>query len=423
MNIMKRYKNLVRTTMVLLLTVLSSLTAWADDAKITVWLKDGTKTEFLFVDNPNFSYADGNLTIKSDKAEKTWPLSQLNELTFSYKLKKSVTVATEDGQTIPTRVEVLTSNDSDDKSVTLVSASVPDSYGKAGNVAIPADVTINDVTYKITMIGDNTFNGKEDITDIWLPVTDEMISFGTDALMISNDKMAMVHSPLALLDDYSLNENLKQHVDAGKLSAAVKSPSRYWTFSCGVDVAIPDDIKVYTCVIADENTVVINEIRDEKLKVNGKRVIKANNGVLIASADDNVNVYDMVAIPGENAVITVDKDAKSYGENWLEPVIEPKSYAADDYYVLYNNEFRAINNNDEKVPACKAVLRKPAGVNAASSLGITEGNGSTNIDATMSDNDTKNEEKWYNLNGQRVSKPAKKGVYINNGKKKISQGK
>lgn len=82
---MKKKTNLlVRAAMTLLLAVLSSTGAWAQDkAKgIVVWLNDGNKTEVLFSDMPEFTYADGNVILKSQKTDLSWPIANLKEFTF-----------------------------------------------------------------------------------------------------------------------------------------------------------------------------------------------------------------------------------------------------------------------------------------------------------------------------------------------------
>lgn len=82
---MKRKNNLfARTAMVLLLAVLSSVGAWADDAKIIVWLNDGNKSEVLFADFPELTYADGYVSISSNSPSTTlsWPIEKLQKLTF-----------------------------------------------------------------------------------------------------------------------------------------------------------------------------------------------------------------------------------------------------------------------------------------------------------------------------------------------------
>jgi hypothetical protein len=47
-----------------------------------VWLSDGNKTEVLFTDMPEFTYADGNVTMKSTSTELSWPIAQLVKFTF-----------------------------------------------------------------------------------------------------------------------------------------------------------------------------------------------------------------------------------------------------------------------------------------------------------------------------------------------------
>lgn len=76
---------LARAAMTLLFAVLSSSGAWADnDAKIIVWLNDGNKSEVLFADMPELTYADGYVSIQSNSPSTTlsWPIEDLQKLTF-----------------------------------------------------------------------------------------------------------------------------------------------------------------------------------------------------------------------------------------------------------------------------------------------------------------------------------------------------
>ena len=82
---MKKKTNLwTRAAITLLLAVLSSTGAWAQEKakSIVVWLNDGNKTEVLFSDMPEFTYADGNVILKSQKTDLSWPISNLKEFTF-----------------------------------------------------------------------------------------------------------------------------------------------------------------------------------------------------------------------------------------------------------------------------------------------------------------------------------------------------
>ena len=70
--------------MVLLFTVLCSIGVRAQEAKIIVWLADGNKSEVLFVDMPELTYADGNVNIQSNSPSTTfsWPIENVQKLTF-----------------------------------------------------------------------------------------------------------------------------------------------------------------------------------------------------------------------------------------------------------------------------------------------------------------------------------------------------
>ena len=73
-----------RAAFTLLLAALSSTGAWAQEmAKgIVVWLAGGKKTSVLFRDLPEFTYDDSNVTLKSKTMDLSWPLANLQKLTF-----------------------------------------------------------------------------------------------------------------------------------------------------------------------------------------------------------------------------------------------------------------------------------------------------------------------------------------------------
>ena len=76
--------SLARVAGVLLLAVLGTLGARAENAKIIVWLNDGNKSEVLFADMPELTYADGNVNIQSNSPSTTfsWPIGNVQKLTF-----------------------------------------------------------------------------------------------------------------------------------------------------------------------------------------------------------------------------------------------------------------------------------------------------------------------------------------------------
>ena len=71
-----------RKALLTMLLTLMAVSAWADDAKIVVWLKDGNKTEILFNKTPEFVYADGNVSVQNGGTTLSWPLANLDKFTF-----------------------------------------------------------------------------------------------------------------------------------------------------------------------------------------------------------------------------------------------------------------------------------------------------------------------------------------------------
>ena len=65
-----------------LLFTLLTVSVWASDAKIIVWLNDGNKTEILFNQIPEFLYADGHVSVQNGSTQLSWPLSNLRKFTF-----------------------------------------------------------------------------------------------------------------------------------------------------------------------------------------------------------------------------------------------------------------------------------------------------------------------------------------------------
>ena len=75
---------LARAAAMLLFAVFCTTGAWAADSKIIVWLNDGNKSEVLFADMPELTYADGNVNLQSNSPSTTfsWPIANVQKLTF-----------------------------------------------------------------------------------------------------------------------------------------------------------------------------------------------------------------------------------------------------------------------------------------------------------------------------------------------------
>ena len=210
--------------------------------------------------------------------------------------------------------------------------------------------------YAVSGISAEAFEGKN-ITDVYLPDTEQPLTIEEDAL----PGTANIHTTLALLDDYALMASLKANYEAVKISATVTPANKYWSFSSGVDCVLHETLNAFI-VYMDNGTPRIVKIEESKLVlVDGRRGIKANNGVLLACKNGKGgDEYEILASPGnqQSGVKPSTTDAKSYGnQNQLEPVIESKNYKAGEYLVLKNNAFHSIKSNASKMKACKAVLR------------------------------------------------------------------
>ena len=193
------------------------------------------------------------------------------------------------------------------------------------------------------------------VTKVILPDTEEPLTVEAGA-MKPDGKPIEVQTPLALLDDYALMNTMKENYEANKVTAKATAPERFWTFSSGVDVVVPEGVTVYRA-FNDNGNIRILPIEE----ANQSKIIKANNGVLL-SCDEmkGGKAYEFVANPSgpKSGTKPATTDACSYEGNSMEPVIESKNYASGQYLIVKNNEFHTIANNGSKVPACKAVFNK-----------------------------------------------------------------
>ena len=216
-----------------------------------------------------------------------------------------------------------------------------------------------------TQVGNNVFVVREikadafktndanvKVTKVILPDTEEPLTVEAGAMKPDGQPID-VQTPLALLDDYALMIAMKENYEANKVTAKATAPARFWTFSSGVDVVVPEGVTVYRA-FNDNGNIRILPI-DE---ANQSKIIKANNGVLL-SCDEmkGGKAYEFVANPSgpKSGTTPATTDACSYEGNSMVPTIVGTTYPTGRYYILKNNEFHTMSANG-KVPACKAVF-------------------------------------------------------------------
>ena len=254
----------------------------------------------------------------------------------------------ETGQTEPVEVTVIP--------VVLESISIPaTATAQEITVTVPTEIVEGNVVYQVTEIKADAFKQAEGanqkVTKVILPETEEPLKIEEDALKPDGNLLDVV-TPLSMLDDYALQESLKENFEAVKISAIVTAPNKYWTFYC----ILPEGVTAYIAVWENDAPRIIELEESQLLLKDGKRGIKANNGVLIAS--EKGNAYEIVANPGnqQSGTTPATTDAKNYEGNCLVPTIVATNYEAGKFLILKDNTFHTIAANASKVKACKAVF-------------------------------------------------------------------
>lgn len=241
--------------------------------------------------------------------------------------------------------------------VSITGIEVPATAPQEIAIEVAASTQVGNNVFVVREIKADAFKTNDanvKVTKVILPDTEQPLTVEAGA-MKPNGQPIEVQTPLALLDDYALMNTMKENYEANKVSAKATAPERFWTFSSGVDVVVPEGVTVYRA-FNDNGNIRILPI-DE---ANQSKIIKANNGVLL-SCDEmkGGKAYEFVANPSgpKSGTPVATTDANSYGNNNMEPVIESKNYASGQYLIVKNNEFHTISANG-KVPACKAVFNK-----------------------------------------------------------------
>lgn len=320
---------------------------------------------------------------------------------------------TETGEEVEDVKLTLSVVDREAKTLSIDNFEADASDGEGITIEIPAQIN----GWDVVAIGPDAMAGLDNVTDIYMPDTEKPIEIAEGAF----PGLAVIHTTLALLDDYALMASLQNNYEATKVLTTVTPKNKYWTLGIGCDVIVPEELSVYIVKVKNTAEVATEIVPEEMLMRDGERIVKANNGVLLLGTAGKS--YDLWAYSGRIAsgmpISTADN--KDYGSsNCLEPVVEKKHYESGHYFVLQNNEFHSIlaEGNEVKVPAGKAVLHlgnEQAGAKARA-LRIVD-DGTTEVNEVIEVNEV-NDDSWYDLNGRKLNgEPTTKGVFIKNGKK------
>ncbi len=239
--------------------------------------------------------------------------------------------------------------------VDITGTTVPENAPQEIVVEVAASTQVGNNVFEVREIKADAFKTNDEnvkVTKVILPDTEAPLTVEAGAMKPDGAPIE-VQTPLSLLDDYALMNTMKENYEANKVTAKATAPARFWTFSSGVDVKVPEGVTVYRA-FAENGDIRILPIEE----ANQSKIIKANNGVLL-SCDEmkGGKAYEFVANPSgpKSGATPATTDAKSYEGNSMVPVIEAKNYATGQYLIMKGNQFHTISANG-KVPACKAVF-------------------------------------------------------------------
>ena len=445
---MKRNNNWVRAAMLLLLTTLTTSTVWADGSKIIVWLKDGSKTEVPFETMPEFGYADGILTYKSNEAELSWELVNLDKFTFEteetvYHSEVSITISGArqvtymsdknlDFTSYPDlKAYVATGYDKASGTIWLTRVKeVPANtgfllMGEAGSYEIPANT--GDATsyymnlFKGTIEGTTIYTTDGDYTNYYLSNGDAGVGFykvqGSVELK-PNRAYLSVPTEIPAVGSEGSTETIK-------VSSAGQVPY-YNTSSLDFSNLDAQGVKAYTATGYDYGSGTIWLTRVKQVPAETGILIMAPQGEYPVPTASVASVYANM-FKGTLTGTTIQTHETIAGEDYINYYLSSGD-AGVGFYKVTKEGGVAIGANRCYLPIKN---KEAAGTRSANSgqnqiafqeadevIGIPlfrgidgDEDGTTNLTPALS----KGEGTWYTLQGQRVAKPGK-GLYIRNGK-------
>ena len=184
-------------------------------------------------------------------------------------------------------------------------------------------------------------------------------------------------------------------------------PGEYATFYKEVALYVEDeDAELYTITSVTDTEAVLSD------KLN---VVAANTPMLVYNKGTEEKTF--LLIPTEEKADQVNVADEFKGT--LEAQEMPASTEGNDYYVCTGKEFVWVMN-EGRIGANRCwleIIAQAAGAraNTRSITGGGETTGMKNLTPALSEG----EGVWYDLQGRKVEKPNRKGIYIHNGKKVI----
>jgi hypothetical protein len=447
----------VKYAILTLLLTFFVLGVWADQSKIIVWLKDGSKTEVPFDKMPEFVYDNGMISLKGNEAELSWELVNLDKFTFEteetvYHSEASITISSAKQLTYCSdkdldfsgkpelKAYVATGYDKTTGTIWLTRVKdVPANtgfllMGEAGTYEIPAK------TGESTSYYMNLFKGTLEGTTIYTTdgeYTNYYLSSGTSGVgfykvtKAEGVSLGKNRAYLPIPTDIPV-VGIAGSTETIKVSSAGQVPY-YNTESLDFSSLDAQGVKAYTATGYDYKSGTIWLTRVKQVPAETGILIMAPEGEYPVPTASVASVYANMfkgTLIGTTIYTHETIDGKDYINYYLS-----KGDAGVGFYRVTKEEGITIGENRCYLP----ILNKDASAGTRSansdlnhiafeeadevigiplfrSIGGDDEDGTTSIREVKS-GEVKGEE-WFTLQGQRVNNPGK-GLYIRNGKKVI----
>ncbi len=287
----------------------------------------------------------------------------------------------------------------------LASITIPNSVTNIGWSAFYSCTNLSSITIpsSVTSIGANAFYGCSSLASvtIWAP---SLNSYGNSAFGNCNTLTKFYVPTEAAVTTYSINwsECSGLIVAIPNTLTAHSADDAYWcTYYNGYSNADVDaNTKVYTVSVSGTNAI-LNEIADGN--------IKAGQGVVLKSTTSPITL-----------TYNTDETTGDFSTNVLEGVDAATACEANANYTLAGDEGLGFYKyTGTTLAANKAYLPASAVTSSAREFYLFsfEDEMTTGVADVRGKKEDVRSGEYFNLNGQRISKPTKKGLYIVGGRK------
>ncbi len=269
----------------------------------------------------------------------------------------------------------------------------------------------------MTTIGINAFLGCTNVTDVYCFADPSKLEWSED---LCNDFKAEKATKCHVFNTYTFNSkwntgNSSTDVNVTFVTDLTSSVSTnqissgdftgYWAtyYNSLGNMQAPEGVTVYKAV-KDGSSLTLTEIED--------RIIVAGKGVVLKAASDDITLTATETTPAG------DYDGNSLTGVNVQTTISGSTYDGKYIYTLAKegDALGFYHYNGTNLGANKAFLATEIAVTAGARGFVFQFEESTGIESLTPTNSNGEGSGYYNLSGQRVSKPTK-GLYIVNGKK------